>query len=32
MHPFYLEMELDKPICDYLKNQGYIIRKEIKHP
>ena len=30
MDPFYLEMELEKPICDYLKNQGFIIRKEIK--
>ena len=30
MYPFYLELELVKPVSDYFKNQGYKIRYEIK--
>jgi len=30
MYPFYLEIELRKPVIDYFKNKGYKIRREIK--
>jgi len=30
MYPFYLELELFKPVSDYLKNQGYIVKKEVR--
>ena len=30
MYPFYLELELVKPVSDYFKKQGCIIRYEIK--
>lgn len=30
MYPFYLELELIKPVSDYLKNQGYNVKREIK--
>ena len=30
MYPFYLEMELTKPVSDYFKEKGFKIRKEIK--
>ena len=30
MYPFYLELELVKPVSDYFKKQGYIVRYEVK--
>jgi len=30
MYPFYLELELIKPVSDYFKKQGYIVKNEIK--
>jgi hypothetical protein len=30
MYPFYLELELIKPVSDYLKKNGYKVRYEIK--
>ena len=30
MHPFFLELELIKPVSDYLKNKGYQVFHEIK--
>lgn len=30
MYPFYLELELIKPVSSYFKNQGYNIRREVK--
>lgn len=30
MYPFYLELELNKPVSDYLKNKGYKVFYEIK--
>jgi len=30
MYPFYLELELTKPVVDYFSNQGYIVKREIK--
>ena len=30
MYPFYLELELFKPVCDYFKKKGYKVRREIK--
>lgn len=30
MYPFYLELELIKPVYDYLKKQGYNVYKEAK--
>ena len=30
MHPFYLELELFKPVIDYFKSQGYIVRREVR--
>ena len=30
MHPFYLEIELIKPVSDYFKKQGYFIKREVK--
>ena len=30
MYPFYLELELIKPVSDYLIKQGYYVRHEIK--
>ena len=30
MYPFYLELELFKPVYDYFARQGYIIKREIK--
>ena len=30
MYPFYLELELVKPVSDFFKKQGYKIRYEIR--
>ena len=30
MYPFYLELELIKPVSDYLKNKGYRVCHEIQ--
>ena len=30
MYPFYLELELFKPVYDYFKKKGYTVRGEIK--
>ena len=30
MHPFYLEIELIKPIENFLKKEGYHIKREVK--
>ena len=30
MYPFYLELELIKPVSDYFKNQGYLVKHEIR--
>lgn len=30
MYPFYLELELFKPVYDYFARQGYSIKREIK--
>jgi hypothetical protein len=30
IHPFYLELELVKPVMVYLKEKGYIVRREIR--
>ncbi len=30
MYPFYLELELTKPVIDYFKQKDYTIKKEIK--
>jgi hypothetical protein len=30
IHPFYREWELAKPVSDYFKKDGYIVRKEVK--
>jgi hypothetical protein len=30
MYPFYLEIELIKPVSDYFKKQGYILKREVK--
>lgn len=30
IYPFYQELELIKPISDYFKKQGYIVRYEIR--
>ena len=30
MYPFYLELELVKPVSDYFKKQGYIVRYEVR--
>ena len=30
MYPFYLELELTKPVSDYFRNHGYLVRNEIK--
>ena len=30
MDPFYLELELIKPVSDYFKHQGYHIREEVR--
>lgn len=30
MYPFYLELELFKPVCDYFKKQGFKVKGEIK--
>ena len=30
MYPFYLELELFKPVSDYYKNQGYVVKREVK--
>ena len=30
MYPFYLELELIKPVSDYLKKQGYLVKHEIR--
>ena len=30
MYPFYLELELFKPVYDYFKKKGYKVRGEIK--
>lgn len=29
MYPFYLELELFKPVSDYFKNKGFIVKREI---
>ena len=30
MYPFYLELELVKPVIDYFKDKGYIVKSEIR--
>jgi len=30
MYPFYLELELFKPVYDYFKKQGYKVKGEVK--
>ena len=30
MYPFYLELELVKPVVDYFKNQGYVEKREVR--
>ena len=30
MYPFYLELELVKPVVDYFKNQGYVVKREVR--
>ncbi len=30
MYPFYLEIELIKPVSEFFKNQGYLVYHEIK--
>ncbi len=30
MYPFYLELELIKPVVDYFKNQGYKVSQEVR--
>ena len=30
MYPFYLELELTKPVIDYFRSQGYKVRQEVK--
>jgi len=30
MYPFYLEIELIKPVENYLKNEGYIVKREVR--
>ena len=30
MYPFYLELELVKPVVDYFKDKGFIIKREIR--
>jgi len=30
MYPFYLELELTKPVSDYFRNHGYLVKNEIK--
>jgi hypothetical protein len=30
MYPFYLEIELINPVITYLKNKGYIVKKEVR--
>ena len=30
MYPFYLELELTKPVIDYFRSQGYKVRQEVR--
>ena len=30
MNPFYLEIELVKPVSDYFNKKGYVIKREIR--
>ena len=30
MHPFYLELELIKPVTDFFENQGYHVKQEVR--
>ena len=30
MYPFYLEFELVKPVYDYLKRKGFVVRREVR--
>jgi hypothetical protein len=30
VYPFYLELELIKPVVDYFSNQGYNVKREVK--
>jgi hypothetical protein len=30
IHPFYREWELKKPVSEYFRGEGYIVKKEIK--
>lgn len=30
MYPFYLELELIKPVSNYFQNQGYVVKREVK--
>lgn len=30
IHPFYREWELTKPVSEYFKKEGYVVRKEVK--
>ncbi len=30
MYPFYLELELFKPVVDYFKKHGHIVKREVR--
>ena len=30
MYPFYLELELVKPVVDYFQKQGYVVKREVR--
>jgi len=30
MYPFYLELEIVKPVVDYFKKQGYVVKREVR--
>ena len=30
MYPFYLELELVKPVVDYFKKQGHVVKREVR--
>ena len=31
MFPFYLELELVKPVVDYFKKQGHVVKREVRN-
>jgi hypothetical protein len=30
VYPFYLELELTKPVSNYFQNRGYVVKREVK--